>query len=272
MKRFMRLEIVLALTLALILLFNTACTPTADSPVEPDGGLPTDVEPTEPAGDTPTEPDGETGDDPLEGGEWVLVAYGPEGALIELPAGALATISFADGGLRGSAGCNSYFGEYTASGDAIEVGPLGSTEMWCEGRMELEDTFLATLSEATSFTLATDGGRLTIASAGNVLVFVKPAPVTDRPLTGTVWTLETLVSGGTASSLLVGTQVTLEFTDERISGATGCNFYGAGYTLEGDAMALDMMEVTLQYCDEPLMTRCWRRWARPTRLPWRGNG
>jgi hypothetical protein len=83
------------------------------------------------------QPDDETGaDDPLEGGEWVLVGYGPERALIELPAGVLVTISFADDGLRGSAGCNSYFGGYQVSGDAIEVGPVGSTEMWCEGALD----------------------------------------------------------------------------------------------------------------------------------------
>jgi heat shock protein HslJ len=67
-------------------------------------------------------------------GEWVLVGYGPEGALIELPAGALVTISFADGGLSGSAGCNSYFGGYQVSGDEIKVSELANTEMWCEGK------------------------------------------------------------------------------------------------------------------------------------------
>ena len=150
------------LGLALIVALSAGCMPTADRPVDVTG----DVSAT-----APDEQPMDDSDDPLEGGEWVLVGYGPEGALIELPAGALVTISFADGGLRGSAGCNSYFGGYQVSGDAIEVGPVGSTEMWCEGLMDLEDAYLATLSEATGFSLAPDGGRLTIASAIGVLVF-----------------------------------------------------------------------------------------------------
>ncbi len=253
------------LGLALIVALSAGCMPTADRPVDVTGDV-SATEPAEPADDTPAddtpaeeprdEPGDETGaDDPLEGGEWVLVGYGPEGALIELPAGALVTISFADGGLKGSAGCNSYFGGYQVSGDAIEVGPVGSTEMWCEGLMDLEDAYLATLSEATGFSLAPDGGRLTIASAIGVLVFEKPQPVAERPLTGTVWTLETIISGETAQSVLAGTQVTLEFTDERVSGSTGCNLYGAAYTLDGNAFMVEMMEVTLQYCSEELMTQ-----------------
>jgi heat shock protein HslJ len=96
---------------------------------------------------------------------------------------------------------------------------------------------------------------LTIASAVGVLVFEKPEPVADRPLTGTVWALETINSGETAQSVLAGTQVTLEFTKEQVSGSTGCNFYGAGYTLDGDAFVVGMMEVTEKYCSDELMTQ-----------------
>ena len=146
------------LGLALIVALSAGCMPTADRPVDVTG----DVSATVPAEQPRDEPGDETGaDDPLAGGEWVLVGYGPEGALIELPAGALVTIRFADGGLRGSAGCNSYFGGYQVSGDAIEVGPVGSTEMWCEGLMDLEDVYLATLS-APSVLLLNTGHELSV--------------------------------------------------------------------------------------------------------------
>jgi len=47
----------------------------------------------------------------------------------------------------------------------------------------------------------------------------------------------------------------IEFTKERVSGSTGCNFYGAGYTLNGDAFVVWMAEVTLQYCSDGSMVQ-----------------
>ena len=54
---------------------------------------------------------------------------------------------------------------------------------------------------------------------------------------------------------LAGSTTTLEFADEKLSGSTGCNFFGAGYTLEGDVISVAIMEVTLQYCSDGLMAQ-----------------
>ena len=38
-----------------------------------------------------------------------------------------------DGGVGGNDGCNVIFGDYTADGDTVTFGVLGSTLMYCEG-------------------------------------------------------------------------------------------------------------------------------------------
>jgi heat shock protein HslJ len=69
------------------------------------------------------------------------------------------TIEFADGQVRGSSGCNSYFGEYEVRGSEISLGQLAATEMACldpEGIMEQEQEYLVFLSEVVAFSVEED--------------------------------------------------------------------------------------------------------------------
>lgn len=50
---------------------------------------------------------------------------------------------------------------------------------------------------------------------------------------------------------LEGTRITLEFEPEQISGFAGCNSYGALYKIEGDALAIQEIEITLIACVQP---------------------
>ncbi len=72
----------------------------------------------------------------------------------------------ADGKVRGNAGCNQFFGNFTTAGDAISIGPFGTTRKHC-GKviMKAERDFLAALSSARRYsfkhlrlTLVSDGG------------------------------------------------------------------------------------------------------------------
>jgi heat shock protein HslJ len=66
------------------------------------------------------------------------------------------TITFdSKGRVFGDSGCNRFTGGYTVKGSKIEIGPLASTMMFCEGRMDAEAAFLKTLQKAKTFT-ATD--------------------------------------------------------------------------------------------------------------------
>lgn len=66
-----------------------------------------------------------------------------------------------DGKIAGSGGCNRYFGGVKISGDALEIGPLGSTRMACpEPKMGQETRFMRALESAKTFRV--DNGTLVL--------------------------------------------------------------------------------------------------------------
>jgi heat shock protein HslJ len=113
---------------------------------------------------------GSAAGDPLDGTSWDLMAYRKTRPI----PGTTITATFEDGQVRGSAGCNSYFGSYQVNGDKISVGQMGITEMAClepEGVMEQELMFVGFLGDAQSFQLS-DGGLQIFRSDGEALTFV----------------------------------------------------------------------------------------------------
>jgi heat shock protein HslJ len=81
----------------------------------------------------------------------------------------------ADGNITGSAGCNSYTGSYTRSGqNGIAIGPLATTLMFCgePGVMDQETAYLANLQAAASYKVTTDGNLQLMDMAGTpILVY-----------------------------------------------------------------------------------------------------
>ena len=75
--------------------------------------------------------------------------------------------------VKGSAGCNSYFGSYKLKGSQLSIpGPIGATEMYCmepEGVMDQEQEYLAVLQLAESYEI--DGDKLQINCGSQVLIF-----------------------------------------------------------------------------------------------------
>ena len=107
--------------------------------------------------------------DSLEGTHWELYAYS-KARPIE---GSTITISFEDGQVRGSSGCNSYGGEYQVYGDKIEFRMLMSTLMACvdSAMMEQETTFMQFLGDAQRFEMI-DGQLQVFRSDGEALTFI----------------------------------------------------------------------------------------------------
>ena len=109
--------------------------------------------------------------DPLEGTSWVLRTYG--GA--SLIPGTEITLTFEEGQVRGSSGCNTYGGSYQVDGDKITMTDLYMTEMACldpEGVMDQELEYLELLRDAQAFQV--DGAELVIEAASDeVLAFAR---------------------------------------------------------------------------------------------------
>jgi heat shock protein HslJ len=72
-------------------------------------------------------------------------------------------------------------------------------------------------------------------------------PGTGDPLDGTSWVL---TAYGT-SSLIPGTEITLEWEGGEVSGSAGCNTYGGTYQLSGDSISMSDLYNTEMACMEP---------------------
>jgi heat shock protein HslJ len=69
------------------------------------------------------------------------------------------TMSFKDGQVAGSAGCNNFHGKYSTEGSKLQVGPLATTRRACEEPlMTQEREFLAALASAVTWSI--DGNVL----------------------------------------------------------------------------------------------------------------
>jgi hypothetical protein len=101
----------------------------------------------------------------LEGTTWLLDKTIP---------GSEITAVFANGQVTGTAGCNTYQGQYrstrAAGKNLIEIGPLATTRMMCdEPLMDQEQLYLAALASATGYSI--EGFALTIEYPGGELLF-----------------------------------------------------------------------------------------------------
>lgn len=101
--------------------------------------------------------------DGLSGSEWRVVELAGASA-----AGA-GTLRFTLTSVRGKAACNSFFGSFRETGEAIEILGLNGTRMFCQGRMELESAYLDALSKARSYRLD-HGVLMLLDTAGKALV------------------------------------------------------------------------------------------------------
>jgi heat shock protein HslJ len=108
---------------------------------------------------------------PSIAGEWTLVSYGEPASPTSAAPDIETSIVFGnDGKVNGSAGCNTFGGDYTVGDDTLTFGALASTLMFCEGAAGEQETVLYTVFvDTASFVL--DGDMLTVTSAdGSAMV------------------------------------------------------------------------------------------------------
>lgn len=114
------------------------------------------------------------GSAPLEDTTWILKSYGEQGNLLTVLEGTEITATFdsAEKRVSGSAGCNSYFGDYQLNDNTLTFLVIGHTEMYCmepEGAMEQETQYLKTLNSAESYQVK--DGTLQVNSGDEVLIY-----------------------------------------------------------------------------------------------------
>lgn len=177
----------------------------------------------------------------LSGTSWVSTDV--EGH--ELLSGTAISLSFSDGQIRASAGCNTFNGDYDLDGDRLLVpGGMAGTEMGCDPpeRHDQDDWLVDLLVDGSAVEI---GDRSLVLVGGDVEIrFVDESVVDpDRDLTGVTWRLETLIDRDTASTVPEGVEVpTLQVAEDGSAELfAGCNNATGTVTADGDTLELALV-------------------------------
>ena len=166
----------------------------------------------------------------------------------ELVADSVLRLSFEGDLLTAHAGCNTMTGGY-----GIDAGTLAwadtpaATMMACEDDLMTQDAWVA---EALTAGMAAEleGGMLSLSDDG---VLIELEEETDTPLTGTAWTLDTLISNEAASSLPADVDPpTLEIAEDgTLTLFSGCNTGGGTAVIGEDTLELEPLRLTMMACE-----------------------
>jgi len=160
-------------------------------------------------------------------------------------------LTFQDGQLSGSAGCNAMGGEYRIEDGRLITGMLVMTEMACEEPLMAQEAWFAQLLQDGP-AIALDGNTLVLTGEGVVLTMVDRTVVEpDLPLEGTRWVVDALVDGDSVSTVPQGVVATLRFVEGRVEVEPGCNTGGGGITIEGDVITFGPIGTTKMACAAP---------------------
>jgi heat shock protein HslJ len=185
----------------------------------------------------------------LDGTKWLSTSATEDGADRPLVDGTRISLRFADGQLTASAGCNTIGGAYRIDGDVLVFEGGAMTEMGCDDERHAQDEWLVAFLGSRP-TIAQEADKLTLTSGATVIALRdREVAEPDLPLTGTTWTLTSIVSGDAVSSVPDEALATLGFTDDgRIEVDTGCNTGGGRYEVTDGTMRISDLFTTLRGC------------------------
>jgi heat shock protein HslJ len=167
-----------------------------------------------------------------------------------LVAGSQVRLVFQGGSLSANAGCNSMSGGYEVVAGRLKVGPMATTEMACEEPLMAQDQWLAAFLPGAGIVL--DGDTLTLDKDGVTLTLTdRVVADPDRPLLGTRWVVDGLVSNGAVSSVPVGVTAALAFSGGRVDVESGCNRGSGSAEVTDTTITFGPVATTRMACPEP---------------------
>ena len=161
------------------------------------------------------------------------------------------SITFSDGDLSATVGCNNVFGaaELTLGNLSAGVpdtlvltGPLASTKMYCDGLMEAEAALISIL-EGEFLSLVGDG----ITSSNGIIRIEGGVPIAMADVVAPQYPPFMIQIDGTNYDVASGYVI---IDGDRLSASVGCNTLGAGVLVDGDTLTLDGPLIsTMMYCE-----------------------
>ncbi len=190
----------------------------------------------------------------LDGRTFVADSLTVEGAEQPAIAGTRITIAFAaDGRMSANAGCNQMSGAYRLDGGRLMVAGLAATQMFCDAAHAAQDALVSELLTSgpavtlTADRLVLDGGRIRFDGLS------RQVADPDRPLVGTTWNYNGLIS---QSAISIGRlEATVTLAAEGTATVAGCRTATGTFTAEGDRVTVTLEPPTGAACADALVAQ-----------------
>jgi len=167
--------------------------------------------------------------------------------------GSQVRVTFDNGTLGASGGCNSMSGAYQVVDGRLQVGQMATTEMGCAAPLMAQDQWLAGFLGGAGLIL--DGNALMLTKDVTVLTLTdRVAAEPDQPLLGTRWVVDGLVTGDAVSSVPAGVTASLTFSDGRVDVESGCNRGGGTAAVTDTTITFAPLALTRMACPDPAMS------------------
>ena len=167
----------------------------------------------------------------------------------QLVVGSDIRLAFTADSLSANAGCNTMNGGYTIDGGALQVEMLATTEMGCDEALTDQDAFLSGFLTGAP-TVVLDGDEMVLMSGDEQITFLdRDVADPDRPLEGTTWVAESVVSDQAVSSVPTGIEAKLVIEDGQASVDTGCNSGTTSVEVTDTTLTFGPMATTLVLCE-----------------------
>jgi len=185
----------------------------------------------------------------LDGRTFLSTSVTDGGAPFDLVPETQIRLSFTDGQIGASAGCNTIGGTYRVEGGVLIFEGGGMTEMGCDPDRHAQDDWLSGLLGSRPM-ISLAANELTITAGGTVVELLdREIADPDLPLAGTLWTVESVISGDAVSSIPAGATATILFgEDGRVELNAGCNSGSGRFEVSGETLRLVDVAVTDMAC------------------------
>jgi len=166
-------------------------------------------------------------------------------------AGITVRLSFDGDHVAFGAGCDTHGGAFQLHDGRLVVVDVVSNplDIYCGEALYVQgDWLVAFMTSSPRFVL--DTGRLTLTNDEATLVFLdRELADPDRPLAGTLWGVDSLVTPGSLSNVPLSRPPTVLFSEDgSLQVDTTCNTSGGHYAVSGDTLTLTDVAYTEAAC------------------------